>query len=400
MRLFGLPEGDFRFQDLVLVIAALNVLWLLRNQRIQNKASKPLTIMFAVVVLGAAIIVTLILASDFNSREELYRIGYTYRYFSMLATMVVIAAQFSFFPVQTFRGAIQGFSAGIVVNLLWITFQIIAQRNGALLSLSPENPQIYGPTSVGEQSPFGTGQILVVAMMFLLSASLFAKTSWFSGLYLLAAGGIVPLLWAANSRASIVSAALIVPIALSFAARIYTRARASTALKIIGAASLVAVLSIYVFVPRLRLAPVVAAIRRRAEEFILPALSEVPHHPLTGLGPGGARTLLDSETHNTMTTILVDYGFFGFAVIAFIAGYAVLRISKSLNTGGQEPTLVFHFLSLLLLMNLVISGIVQESLNPANPATLTWVAFGLVLGKELVGTKSGPDKRSPEGYSA
>ena len=398
IEVFGLP-GDFRLQDFTVFPIALLFFFSMDVRGGLKGYTKPNSLaLFTWLPVLAFLSYALFALSGGDMTFASVRLGFAMRYLELILALVI--------TFRISRGAdhrivgsfILGYLSGSAMNLLWIGAQGFFSFNRPALSFSSTVPSMYGPGLIGEGGVFGTGQHLLITLAILLSIAI-VTSSW--GLRLLVLAGAITVIIAmyeVNSRASIVSAGVILVLSLSiFLIGRWGRSSGIVALSLLSiTAALVAVVML-VSVPRLRPDPVIGALYQRYLDWTLPALRAVGESPWFGLGPGGARLAIEGETHNLYALLLGDFGFLGLIVFGFGVSMFLSVVVKSLRVTQSSCYGFLGILNIFLITNILISGLAQDSLLPTNTAQATTTLVGLWLATFLPDIK--PIRVSKQGLN-
>lgn len=376
--------GSLRSHEVVLLIT---VLILATKSTLSFTKPRTIRVSDLVIVLlgcgaGLFVLLTLGLSAD---NEVAIRLGFGLRYFELaLIPVVVYRLLSSSGPLA--RSMELGFWFSLGVNFLWVLVQLVSGFRGPGWSFSSEPIAIYGAAMFGEASVFGSGQILFVYVAMLVATRMTRPTRLF-GLNSFLLVVAFSLLAIVESRASIASSFLIVLVT------VWSMAKKSPNLRDEQRAPLVVVITSVLIVVFLALNPrsgvngVVNGVYQRWLDSYFPVIEAMSGNPLFGLGPGGFRAVDGGESHSVYFLILGDFGLLGLCL--FFAGviYLLRKLSSDNHTLFGGPSRRLRLFLAFFILNLLVAGIVQDSLLPVASNHTAASFVGLLVAHARAGEK-------------
>jgi hypothetical protein len=179
-----------------------------------------------------------------------------------------------------------------------------------------------------------------------------------------------------ESRISLGSGALIV--ALWFVLWLSRIARVSYSLAGVVAASIALVSAFSLpFLPRIGWVGIEGGVNERVMGFYLPVIQSLEQDFLFGLGPGAWRSANNAEHHSLYFGVFSDLGFLGLIIVLSVI-FLLLRWGlREVSRASVPMARVFAFWSVLILLNLLVSGTLQDSYISVTPNHLAAIVFGM-----------------------
>lgn len=328
----------------------------------------------ALVVLATA----LAIMAATEGVELLARLGFLYRLavLPMIASLVFLGLR-----SQGTRGLLSlglGFGISLCLNFGWFFWQVIIGQNHEAWRFTSRDPWNWGLVTIGEGAPNPAGQYVVLVLAATLAGTLVAKRFWASFHFAVASFGLVLVLYLTQARASIASGVVITAIVLFVAlsnALPRTKLSHFTLLVFLGSSALV----VYNWLAEERLSPagLINELSARAETWnqILLAIEGAEFF---GLGPGGSSGGV-GDAHNLYVFLIRDYGAVGLVIFGLCSALLV-HIAREILTQTSDATYqAVAFVVLFLIINLLVSGFAQDSLNPVISSHLLAVVIGAFL---------------------
>lgn len=370
--------AHLRIQDFIVppLFVAMSLIWML-NPRGQSDArlAKLSMMASALVVISAA----LAMMATAEGVELLIRLGFLYRLvvLAMIALLVLWGLR-----KQGVRGLLSlgfGFLVGVTVNFGWFFWQVVIERGYEAWRFTSIDPWNWGLVTIGEGAPFPAGQYVVLVLACSLAGTIVARSSWVRLNFAVVSFGLGLVLYLTQSRASIASGVVITVVAVfSLVSNNLLRsklARFSLAV-FLGSSAVVA----YSWLAEGRLSPsgLMREFSKRSDIWDR-NLQLVQGLEFFGLGPGGLRAAGGGEAHNIYLLLFSDYGALGlsvfFVVIALLAYSAVKLLSDTSSPTYQAIALIVLF----FIINLLVSGFAQDTLNPVISSHLFATLIGAFL---------------------
>jgi len=287
---------------------------------------------------------------------------------------------------------------GATINLAWIGFQALSNNLGPLWDVNRGYIFQYGPGLIGDGATFSSGQVLVILLAGLVSTELYSPTrkpkiAALRALFVLV---ILGAIISTESRISLGCGALIV--ALWFVLWLSRISRVSYSLAGVVGAS-IALVSVFSapFLPRIGWLGIEGGVSERLSKFYLPVIQSLEQDFLFGLGPGAWRSANNAEYHSVYFGVFSDFGFLGLisalSVIFLLLRWGLREVSRS----SVPMARVFAFWSVLILLNLLVSGTLQDSYISATPNHLAAIVFGMSFWLSRRGHLS-PEQFSPRAW--
>lgn len=382
IELLGLP-GDFRIQELV-ILPALLAVYFFRDFLSVIRRGGSATV--AGVLLWALVLVFIIVAaitiySGSPNQEIFIRLGFLLRYFETFATLILVVRLLEAKPQRGLIVALFSLAVGLAANLIWMSIQLIGGFRAPAYAFSNTAPAMYGPGLIGEGGVFGTGQYLTILGALLLAA-LFVGFSRKMRVPLLAVLGLVFFFQLeVNSRASILSTAVLTVLLATAAFTLVLGIRRQIQFFVLAGMTVVAGVTLVTFlVPRLGPRPVISALQQRFIDWHAPVFEALARQPWTGLGPGGSRIAASGETHSVYVMLFGDFGLLGLAIFFSLTILVLLSATQVTLTTASNATRLLGLSAVLVILNVLIVGIAQDALLPVNTTHLLFAVLGLYFG--------------------
>ena len=373
-----LPNAHLRLQDfLVPPVFIVLALFLMLNPR-RHSTPRLIQLLLWASALGAlTALLAVINASE--GIELLIRLGFLYRLavLPMTAFVVYFGLRSQGDRGLSFLGA--GFAAGLSLNFGWFFWQVFIGQNYEAWRFTSESPWNWGVVTIGEGASFPSSQYVVLAMIIALSGALVTKDAWLRMPLAALSVGLCLVLWLTQSRASIASGAAVTALALYFLLRNFpngTRSGRFAVLGFIGAGTII--LSSSILKERFSLQSLTGEFGARSRIWYF-YLQKLDGEELFGLGPGGPLSSKGGEAHNLYVFFLRDYGAAGLIIFGLIVAFLALTARKNLGHTTRPVYQAVSFVVLFSIVNLLVSGFAQDSLNPVISSHLLAVTVGALL---------------------
>lgn len=372
-----LTQAHLRIQDFIVppVFLVASVFWMLRSRGRSDLRMARLAMMAsALVVLATA----LAIMAATEGVEMLVRLGYLYRLavLPMIASLVFLGLR-----SQGTRGLFSlglGFGISLCLNFGWFFWQVIIGQNYEAWRFTSKDPWNWGLVTIGEGAPNPAGQYVVLVLAATLAGTLVAKRFWVSFHFAVASFGLVFVLYLTQARASITSGVVITTIVLLVTlwnALPRTTLSHLTVLVFLGSSALV----VYNWLAEGRLGPAALMFEfsRRAREWDR-GLTEIEGAEFFGLGPGGPSGG-GGHAHSLYVFLIRDYGAVGLVIFGLVSALLVHIAREILAQTSDATYQAVALVVLFLIINLLVSGFAQDSLNPVIFSHLLAVFIGAFL---------------------
>jgi len=291
------------------------------------------------------------------------------------------------------------FVAGLVLNCLWLLWQIIASAKGPLIEFV--SVPSYGYTLVGEAQVMATASIYSFALLFFLS-SLFnsGKNIQFAVLAMCSAAGLMATL----SRTFIASSAAALLVFIAFLMLTKQMCRLTNVIFLIVMLAIALTVLVPIFhnmqeasipVHRLEADAVEHSLADvRGLLIWLPLWQSFLSNPFIGYGKGSVRDLIVvfDEAHNYYLRILIEAGIAG--MILFLI-FIYLVYKTSIDTFNKSGAKKFRLIGLYVILACVLVGVAsigQDTLYSSKVAIPFYFCIGLlnyIYSREMHGKKAG-----------
>lgn len=369
----GSLPGDFRAQDfLFLPLIAAVLLIKSRTALITRRLDKESLLLLAYAVAGfIAIIMGLVLGQ--NPEDVLMRLGVSFRLLEPVG--IGLMAMMVFRRVGSFGQVVSSVSIGItfLFNFSWLVVSTVLDFDRALWTFSSKIPSVYGGTLIGEAGVFPSGQFIALAGILFLAIAVSSRLSSITWISIALTALALVGLYLINSRASLAGLALgiaLVAIRGAFSSR-SNRIRA-----VVSGFTVLGLGVLFLVVPRLRIEPVLHAIRHRIEIVYLPIFEFARDSFFFGGGIGHSRVSTQAETHNLYFQVLADFGLVGFVVFLLLVLVGLSLFMRSLRLEKRSVERAWLITSVLLILNTLFAGTVQDSNLPVMYTHLSAVIWG------------------------
>jgi len=391
VRLPFIDAGDFRVQDFLMAGAILYFLVLdLTQPRAQGHPLRVRAI-FWILVVGAA----LSLFYAVSDSGSIFQTFYTMRLFQVPIIALIVFRCLETLKWPGVKLLIISVTVSTMINLAWIGFQALTNNPAPLWDVNREYIFQYGPGLLGDGAPFPSGQVLVILLAGLVSTELYPPTrktrivALRALLVLVILGAII----STESRISLGSGALIVVLWFVLWVSRITRISAPLAGMVGLLVALIAGLGIP-SLPRVGLSGIESGVSERLSKFYLPVIQSLEQDFFFGLGPGAWRSANNAEYHSLYFGVFSDFGFLGLIIVLSII-FLLLRWGlREVSRSSVPMARVFAFWSVLILLNLLVSGALQDSYISATPNHLAAIVFGMCFWLSRRGHLF-PDQFSP-----
>lgn len=379
--IFGFDQGDFRFQDfLVLVTSFLLVVHDLHRLS-TDRFCWQRTITHILLSLATSSVMYYSATQAFSMSSF-----YTLRLIEVPLLAFLIYRLLDKSGARGVMTLLFTFGFGLFANLTWMALQQILQVQGALwvFGSGGVEPQ-YGPGLIGEPATFPAAQTLIILLAGLLSAffAMGPKGMLNASLFGLSISLTLGAVFLTQSRISIAVAIILVGIFLVWLA--HTRLSRLLLFKAICVAgilgvglSLSALSGLVPGLPRFNQESIYRGLELRWQYFYEPVIKTVAQNSVFGAGPGIGRELLGTEVHSLYLEILLDFGVIG-ALGCCLSTILLLNgaLRRARSAVGMES--MFATWTVFIVLNLLITGIVQSSHMSTTPNHLGAVVLGTFL---------------------
>lgn len=371
---------DLRLQDILVGFS----IFLFASKRFRdgvlllNQSLKFLPFIF---IIGAILITTIAMIS--SSGQSLLRIiGYGFRPIETIYLALVLGCLLMIidgpFPMKLY----QIIKIVLVANFIWVIIQkILGFSANAIILPNSESITTYGPKLIGEGSVFGAGQLFIFLGCIALSEVLIFKNK-LSGILLLVSAYIGEIL--VDSRASIIGLGILTLFAIVAKK---DRPLSISPTKIIFLLSVVMISSplwVSLISGRLALDRLIYSIDFRNQYVWGKITTIIFQNPFLAVGPGGFGSTIPTEAHNLFLRSLAEWGVpIGLLYIFTIFSTFFLAVIKCKDQNSTTTSRFFSLIYIYFFINVIVSGLVQDSLSAVMPSHLWALSLGLFLGTNI-----------------
>lgn len=286
------------------------------------------------------------------------------------------------------------------INMLWVGYQIVVDKKMPLLVISAgnlyERPTLlasYGPTLIGEASPFATGTFFMVVFLLATLYLLFVRWKW---TYAILSGAFLITLILSASRSSILGAFIGLAIFISL-----NRKRIQK--PVVIAVSVVVLFTLFstfsiagnMFSTErvLDKAKFERSIEIRQQDIWLPLLPRAGERFIFGWGKGSIGFLPElttetnsfgesrfgDEAHNNYLKLLLETGIFGLLAFLWLLYRIIDLVLSAWRQATDSISKVITSLTLIFTIAMATGALVQDVFKPVVSNELWWLLIGLTV---------------------
>lgn len=367
------PTGSFRLQDFWVLFVAVLLTAAYAIRPAKAKISLSSLILIFLLFVASITVTVFVFLGDFTIVPF-----YVLRLLQLPIISVLVCRLLDISGNIGLKATLLAFAVSLVANLLWVLLQLFSDRKGALWFFGGDAvPGQYGPGLIGEPATFPAAQALIIILGGLVSFALsgFPKYGRYGLLLastIIALAGTILLI---QSRISIAVAALY--LSLLFAQGLIIRRKPRPVI-VTTAAGLSTGTALFLAmsggIARLNPDGIARGFSARGGIYD-PLLQAMEGSFIFGLGLGRGRLLIGGEPHNLFLSVWADVGFLGL-LLFLLFWFFLIRYALEKVHSGAGLSRTFAIWALLTIVNLLISGVVQDSHVPVASNHLGAIVLG------------------------
>ncbi len=389
-----LRRFDLRIEDLIIVL--LFCILLMKSSRKNgiyvSSLFKPASIYFTIA--GITSVIALIALPLDEARTMSYLVK-EIEYFVLFLIVINFVRTKSQLHLALRTLMIAGF-----INMLWVGYQVVVDKKMPLFVIGAgnlyEHPTLlssYGPTLIGEASPFATGTFFMIMFLLTIFYLLFFKWKW---TYVILNGAFLISLILSASRSSIFGAFIGLAVFISLN---HKRIQKPVVIAI-SVAVLLIVFSTFSIAGNmfstervLDKAKFENSMDIRQQDIWMPLLPRAGERFIFGWGKGSIGFLPElttgtqefgelgfgEEAHNNYLKLLLETGVFGLLAFLWLL-YRIINLTLSAwRQATDSISKVITSLTLVVTIAMTTGALVQDVFKPVISNELWWLLIGLTV---------------------